>query len=585
MWRPRLPESPLDRIFWGLFVLFSALFLVPLWSVPIPPMQDIWQHLALVDVLHHYHDPGSVYPDYFRLPATPRPNLLYYFGTHWLGTLTGDLLLANRLVLSAYVLAFPWAFLSVVRAFERSRWTVFFAFPLIYNSMFAYGFVSFALAMPMLFWALAAFRRFAAPDGESPDWRAGIAAAVWVLLLFFTHAHLYLLANLLCGLLWWMHRGRGPWGFWARLSPLLPALVFFLPWFVVHFIERAPSTSGMAFGSLKQFFGPTFYKPAEILSGWFFHVGDYFKAQRDDALFLALLLVAMVLLAVRRASCPARDETRKMRCFDLEVLTVVLALSTMLLPQHIEAQSVVSMRHAVFAFLLFFAWLRPDQGPRRVVVPAMVVLWILDGAFAWNVWRGYQDFRKELDDYPSLFDRAEEGKRLLKVAWNQESRVVQHGAFWHLHFLYSIRRHGIADFEFSERPHNPIQYRAGMVPPKPGVEFPKSPVWRYFDYILVRKSSAPPLRDAESSLDPLAESSDWVLYRVSESPLPRPAAQAPLVQRRNPAVSFQADHEASAAIPGGDHETPILDRSPGRPALLDLLRRELPERQRRPAHP
>jgi len=121
MWRPRLPRSPLDRIFWGLFALCSAAFLVPLWSVPVPPMQDIWQHLGLVDVLHRYHDPGSVYPEYFRLPATPRPNLIYYYGTHWIGTLTGDLLLANRLVLSAYVLAFPWAFLSLARSFDRSR--------------------------------------------------------------------------------------------------------------------------------------------------------------------------------------------------------------------------------------------------------------------------------------------------------------------------------------------------------------------------------------------------------------------------------------------------------------------------------
>lgn len=579
MWRPRLPEGPLDRIFWGLFLIFSAAFLVPLWSVPIPPMQDIWQHLALVDVLHHYHDPGSVYPEYFRLPTTPRPNLIYYYGTHWLATLTGDLLVANRLVLSLYVLAFPWAFLSLARAFDRSRWTVFFAFPLIYNAMFAYGFVSFALAMPLLFWAVAAFRRFAAPDRESPDWRAGAWAALFILLLFFTHAHLYLLANLLCLLLWGMHRGRCLWGFAARAAPLLPALVFFLPWFLVFFVQGTPSSSGMAFGTLDKFFGPTFYKPGEILSGWFFHVGDYFKAQRDDALFLALLMVAMVLLVVRRAADVPRTETRKVRWFDLEVLTVVLALSTMLLPQHIEAQSVVSMRHAVFAFLLFFAWLRPDQGPRRIVVPAMVVLWVLNGLFVWNLVKGFQDFRKELEDYPALFDRAEEGKRLLKVAWNQESRVIQHGAFWHLHFLYAILRHGVADFEFSERPHNPIQYRQGMIPPKPGVEFPKSPVWRYFDYILVRKSSSPPLRDAEAALDPLAETSDWILYRVSESPLPRPPATLPLVQRRNPAVSLKADHDTSAETTGGEDETPTFHRASGRPSVLDLLRWELPRRK------
>ena len=34
-----------------LWPLLVAATLIPLWSVRIPPMQDIWQHLALVDVL------------------------------------------------------------------------------------------------------------------------------------------------------------------------------------------------------------------------------------------------------------------------------------------------------------------------------------------------------------------------------------------------------------------------------------------------------------------------------------------------------------------------------------------------------
>lgn len=517
--------------FWVAFVVLSMISLVPLWSVRIPPMQDIWQHLALVDVLHNYDAPGSVFPDYFELPRTPKPNLLYYYGTHFLAYLTPSLEDANKVILSFYIVAFPASFLYFLLSFGRSRWLAFFSFPLVYNSMFSYGFVSFVLGMPLLLLAVGAYRRFVAREGWDLDFRAGGLAALVILLTFFTHAHIYLLACFLGGLLFLMHRDRG-WGTVLRLAPFAPGLVFFVPWFFVYFIEQTPSSTGMQFGSFDNFFGPTFYRPSQILGSFFYYVGDYFRGERDDALFVTLVLASMTLLMLRRGPTIPAGETRKMRHYDLEVLTVVLAASALILPQHIEAQSIVSLRHVVFAVLFYFGWLGVEDVPKRVAVPALLLVMGLHVGGVANLVKGYGEFQRELNGYPALFDRVNGGERLLKSTYNQESRVVTHGALWHMHFFYTILKGGISDLQFAEYPHNPIQYKPGMVPPRTGVDFSKSPVWRFYEYVLLRKSSAPSLKTVEDRLDVVAENDEWVLFHASESPVPRGPDEDPLPNPR-----------------------------------------------------
>ena len=509
-------ESRRDRLFWGLFVLLSLLNLIPLWSVRIPPMQDAWQHLALVDVIHQYDAPGSIYPDYFLLPRSPRPNLVYYYLTHFLAYLMPSLEVANKVTLSLYLLAFPGSFLAMLRAFGRSRWLAFFAFPLTYNAFFFYGFLSFLLGIPVLFAGLAAYRAFIAGSEETRI-RSGVLAATAMVLAFFTHAHSYLLLCLLAGLLWVLHPAR-PRERLLRLTPFLPGLVFFVPWFIVFFVQQTPAYSGRAFGSIREFFGPKYYSPSEVLSTFYRFVGDHFRDNWDDLLFLAWALILFVLLIYRRAPEPRPGRTASV---DLEVLTVALAVSVIALPEHIESQSIVSLRHVFFTVIFFAGWVGVEHAPRRVAVAAIGALVILQALTVANLVRGFRAFEQELDDYPSLFERAQGGKRLLRITTNQESPVVAYGAYWHTQFFYTILKGGISDMQFAEYPHNPIQYRPGMVPPKPPVAFWRSPAWRYFDYLLVRRNCHPDLGKVADRLEQVAEVREWVLYRIASEPLPR----------------------------------------------------------------
>ncbi len=539
------PHEPRrDRLFLAVFALLTLSNLVPLWCVRVPPMQDAWQHLALVDVIHHYDAPGSLYPDYFVLPQSPRPNLVYYYLTHLVAFVTPSLEVANKVVLSGYLLTFPGSFLALLRAFGRSRRLAFFAFPLTYNAFFFYGFVSFLVGIPVLFAGLAAYRRFLAGPWPA-HLRQGLWAAVFLVLAFFTHAHVFLLFCLLAGVLWLLHPGSREDRVF-RLAPFLPGLVFFVPWFVVFFVEQTPSLSGRAFGSAADFFGPKYYSPSYVLSMFYRFVGDHFRDDTDDLLFLLWVFVALGLLMFRRA--PQAPRGARLAALDLEILTLVLGASVLALPEHIEAQSIVSLRHVFFVAVFFVGWLGLREAPRRVGLAAVGVLVGLQAATVANLVRGFRAFDRELEGYPTLFERAQGGKRLLRVTYNQESAVVPYGAYWHTQFFYTILKGGIADMQFAEYPHNPIQYRPGMVPPKPPPEFWKSKAWRYFDYILVRRGSSPRLSSVEDRLDPVAEVSDWILYRVADEPLPRPMEEDATPSPRRPVAGL--DTGAGVRRPG-----------------------------------
>lgn len=517
-----------DLLFYALFALVSLATLIPLWSVRIPPMQDMWQHLALVHVIHNYDAPGSIYPEYFVLPSSPKPNLLYYYLTHLLAYALPSLEVANKVVLTVAILGFPATFLWFLEAFGRSRWLVFFAFPLIYNAFFFYGFVAFYLGIPVLFAGLASYRSLLVAKPER--WlKLSLLAAFFMVLAFFTHAHIYLLLCFLNGVLWLVHRGSLSERFYRTL-PFIPGLVFFVPWAIIFFVEKRPSLTGKAFGSIFEFFGSKYYSPSYVLSNFYRFVGDHFRDNVDDVLFISWVFLIFSLLIFRRG--PIEKGCQLLRRIDLEILTLVLGASVLLLPQHIEAQSIVSLRHVFFALIFFVGWADISATPRKVGVGVIALVLLLNGAILTNLIRGFQAFDQEIGDFPALFERAEGYRRLLRVTYNQESAVVPYGAYWHTHFFYTIIKGGVSDMQFAEYPHNPIQYRPGMVPPKPPQEFWRYGGWRYFDYILVRRSSSPNLGPVETRLQEVSRIKDWVLYKVVDGPVARPADTKPALTPR-----------------------------------------------------
>ncbi|HEX4458640.1 MAG TPA: hypothetical protein VIA18_11760, partial [Polyangia bacterium] len=165
-----------------IWIALTIVALVPIWHQRLLPHLDTPNHLALVRAWHNYHDASYKIAEHYALRVRPVPYFLFYF--------TIDLLMyvvpievANKLFLSAYVVLYPLAILSLARALKRSPWLALGGFLLAFNQNWIYGFSSFLMGTAFMFFSLAALFRLL-DDGRA---RHAWALAVFCILCYFSH--------------------------------------------------------------------------------------------------------------------------------------------------------------------------------------------------------------------------------------------------------------------------------------------------------------------------------------------------------------------------------------------------------------
>src|SRR6266542_5771141 len=145
-----------------LALLFAVLWiatLVPLWVPRWLPLLDLPNHLDAIAIWNRMGDPSWGYAKYYRLNLIPVPYWGYFLPFHLLSYLM-PVEWANKVYLSAYTLALPLATLALARQMGRSRWLALFAFPLVFNLNFTFGFITFCAGLVLLLLALVAADRF-----------------------------------------------------------------------------------------------------------------------------------------------------------------------------------------------------------------------------------------------------------------------------------------------------------------------------------------------------------------------------------------------------------------------------------------
>jgi hypothetical protein len=100
-------------------LLASAGLVYALWVVPYLPTSDGPQHVLAAHIENHYSDPGSAYPEFYRiLPQFAEKGFALVFAPlesilPWR--------VALRVTLSLMALAFAWGFALVVLSLDRTR--------------------------------------------------------------------------------------------------------------------------------------------------------------------------------------------------------------------------------------------------------------------------------------------------------------------------------------------------------------------------------------------------------------------------------------------------------------------------------
>src|SRR5271157_3259033 len=130
------------------------LYLVPLWLFQYLPTQDGPSHLNNAQILSQYYNPSFNYQKIYELWLYPFPNWLAHAP---LAALMGFVppLIAEKILLSMYVIVFPMAFIYFLSALDPAKKSLgLFSFVFIYNHPLIKGFYSFAFSIPLAFLCL-----------------------------------------------------------------------------------------------------------------------------------------------------------------------------------------------------------------------------------------------------------------------------------------------------------------------------------------------------------------------------------------------------------------------------------------------
>jgi hypothetical protein len=538
------------RVFAVCFLALLPLYWAPLFVTEILPGLDLPFHLAVADMLGKRGSLASPYAAFYQGSLRVAPYAAHYLMLVALGKVM-SLLVAHKLIVALYIAAMPLSTASLLAACGRSRVPALLAFPLAYNLTLHYGFISFALSLPVLVQLLAqVVKHLFSPPGQV--WRSWLWAAALALLLFLCHLQNFFYGvGAVLGFAFLVSR---PWR--RRLlgaSTLLPALATLAYRQIAGSASAAPRPPlAVVWALVKRhrlgdLGGRTFLRDFyERLSVIPVHVMRGFADQVDVRACKALLLVITVYLVAGLLAWVALPKQKFLppqpRVWPAILVAFAGAVAAyLLLPHHLNELSLTTFfpRFAVLVALMAIALvpagLARACGVLRLFVPLPAL--VMCALYGHQLIVHYRLYAKETADFVAVLHKTPPGGKAVGLVFDRGSRVMRvESAFLGLPYLYVAIRSapgsmtplpycGMHDIPCTAKP-------AGAVLPNPwspmDVATGKTPP--VFDYFFVRSPprGTNPLGTYLGNVEVLAQSGTWIVYRKKPGPaVPAPAPSPP----------------------------------------------------------
>jgi hypothetical protein len=353
----------------------------PLWSARLLPLHDLPNHLARITALHHLGDPRWNLAPYYARSLQLVPYLGHFYLVHLISYLTGSVIVANQLFMTAYVVATPLCGLCFARATGRSPWLALLLLPLSVSIFFQWGFVSFCAGVMLMLPALAALYRLL----DEPSRRGAVAVGLWCAALYLFHivpwAAFGVYALVLVAIDLTQRRWRGP--LWATAA-MLPSLVMML-------IGLLQARSFGYFGGGKyQAVSDTAWKLMQRALGAL----NWFQAESaDEWMAIGLMLILLLLVVTDGGDGPGDDPWRKRLRVPLAfAVFMTLAFATPFWVKRPFNWWMINERFLLPAACVAVFFPRgPIRGARLALVGAAVALMLI---LPRQMTRQYRDFSK-----------------------------------------------------------------------------------------------------------------------------------------------------------------------------------------------
>jgi hypothetical protein len=441
-------------------ILFWAILLVcvsPVWFLSQMPTQDGPAHLYNGYLLSGWWK-GSFPIDrtFFALNPAPVPN--------WLSTAILALLmqavsplLAERLLLTSYIVLFPVAFRYASRSFDRiPRYTYFLGFALVWNHLFSMGFLNYCLSLVWYLFFIGYWARSRAQFGATQV----IVSLGFSLLLYFSNGLSYYLAVSALGLAsiaWLITESRRD-GWWKEvLKPqagLLLAMPLSVGFFALHGRSQAAVLPHISLGAI------TWSMTRVPILASSFNAIDL----KLSAVFGILLFVAIVIaIWIRRG--------RRWSFSDALLIAAVIQFVLYIVLPERAFGGAVNYRVFLFALVTLTLWvsIQPYEAVSGAVISAaatIICLGLIARDFQRNLW-----LSAALDEYREAGAQIEEHKSFLRLQFEPtgygttRDPGLRYDPFLNYSAFVALDRNlvDLDNYETASR-NFPIVYREGFDP-------------------------------------------------------------------------------------------------------------------------
>lgn len=479
----------------------------PVWAAAHPAIQDLPQHMAAIRVLASYGDPDLAFARYFTIDLSRTQYLAYYVAAVLLSWPFG-VLVANKLLISASILATPFAMRSLLRSLGADERLALFVIPLTWNAHLILGFMNFCAAIPLALWGLALAVRLRS------EWsrRRALGLGVIALVCFYTHVVPFAFLGLGAAL---VAVGGGWRDTLRRWLPLVPSALAALIW--TQLSPAGESTLSAASGGGEQ--GSAVFVPAPQAIGeipsW---LTDVLHSDLDEQLLVAFAIV-MLLAAVSGRGGAATDAPPaaglRARVALLSPLALALYFVT---PASYGWIWPINARFPLLAIVFAIVALPRQRGALGAVTLAAVTA--ISVASSAEVKRAFIAFETEevgtLDDALATMPH---GARVAGLIFDRGSRHVKFSPFIHSVAWAQAENGGAVMFTFADFPQSPFTFREGARPPRviPRWEWMPERVdpatdLAWYDYVLIRGGPGR-IASQRDAFEPVYESVRWSVWR------------------------------------------------------------------------
>ncbi len=579
------------------YAVLLPFFVAPLLATRLLPGLDLPFHIAAADMLSKVGDPASPYAPYYEGSIGLAPYAAHFLGLAMLGKVM-SLLAAHKLIIAMYVAGLPLATASLLGACRRSRVPALLAFPLAYNLTLHYGFISFALSLPVALWLLAAMAKLALADGRRALVKRWFLVAAVAFLLFLCHLQNFLYG--ICAALAFAVLVPQSWRrkLFASLA-LVPSFLALAYW---HFATppvagQARLTFGLAWAFLKRHRLDDLGRKSLLTDLWERVIWIPVHAMRafiDEinipvCRVLCLILGVYFVVGVVATVVRRRSRVRAFRGHFLAIAGTIAFLGALTaylaLPHHLQEMELMTFfpRFSVLvlltAVLLVPAGLLRFRGLFATLLPLPAVA--LGVFYGIELYKHYRAYGAEVAGFVALAEKLPPGGKAMGLVFDRRSAVM--------HVESAVV--GVPNFYAALRPapgsmvppaycglrHMPCRTKVPrnfMTNPWAPQDFAPAQMLPIFDYVFTRSlpPGYDPFRGYRGMVEIAGVSLPWVVFKKRPGPLvpdlpptPPPAPPVPVAPPPPPVAPAAALVNKPAATKAAKPKTLFDLRKPPTP--------------------